>query len=264
MTSNRIWLWWSDSSETASGISGAIQKDCGCGPAQQRVEVALKETRLTDFARTQVLQCLNDDLPLDEVTETLVSGKVDGCVRKEQTLEPKVRDGLIAVVSDALAQSNTTLPEQDAWVRCYADAIAPPERTPPLAAKYAQMPIKLGADRLSLSPPETAGNGKKLYRWTLWVRDLNEMLLDLKQIYYSFDHPTFEGAVPSSTKADNSFRVEYRGWGCVRKVTATLVFKDDSRLAKSFDQCAEMPDGTPQKGGGFGSSSGEPPNMPHP
>jgi hypothetical protein len=239
-----------------TGLPSKVQDDCGCGPAQREIEVALKETHLVDLVRKQVIECLNGNLPLGVVTASVVGGKVDGCVRKAQELDPPLRDQLIAVVSDALAKSSKALPDQDAWVTCYTNHVAPAPRAEPLATKYAQKPIQLGANRLSIDPPETASNGKVLYRWTLWVRDLDEMLPDLKEIYYSFDHPTFEGNVPSSANRNSSFRVEYRGWGCVEKVTATLVFNDDSRLAKPFNQCNVS--GGPTKGGGFGSGEGTP------
>ena len=249
------------------GLPSKVQETCACGPAQREIEVALVQTSLNELARASVLRCLNGELSVDFLTKSIVSGKVDGCVRQVQELEPAVRDEVIAIVSNAVATSSSprVVEEQRIWLGCYARLVAPPSHRETLAEQNARADIEIRSSHSPLNVPQDPRQ-RWLYDLNVWVAGIDAMLPDLQEIYYSFDHQSFEGSISHSSKVDSSFKLNYRGWGCVKKMTATLVFKDGSRLAKSFDQCSalerESPAQVPIKGGAFAREGNTGPETP--
>jgi prokaryotic YEATS domain len=241
-----------------AGLPSRVQEECACGAAQREVQVALEQTQLNALAQSNVMTCLNSDLSIDFMDKSIVSGKGDSCLRRVQELDPTIRDQAVAIVASAVSRSSSesVLSDQKIWHDCYARLMAPPAPRETLASKNAKAGIEIRSTATPL--PSTQADAGRLFEWHIWVADIDEMLPDLKEIYYSFDHPSFDGHISQSATASNSFQIRYRGWGCVRKVTATLVFKDDSRLAKPLDQCSVMPTDTPTKGGGVGSFTGGP------
>jgi pYEATS domain-containing protein involved in immunity len=207
--------------------------------------------------QAEVLTCLNSELSFDVANEKIVSGKADSCLRRVTGLDAAVRDQAVAIVASAVsrASSESVLKDQAVWHSCYERIMTPQARDQTLNSKYAAANIEIRSTASPLASTEV--RPERLFEWRIWVAGIDEMLPDLTEIYYSFDHPSFDGHIEQSTRASNSFQIRYRGWGCVSKVTATLVFKDSSRLAKSFDQCSVMPRGTPGKGGGRASFRGD-------
>jgi len=88
---------------------------------------------------------------------------------------------------------------------------------------------------------DAAASGKKLYDFSVWL-DLPAALRPrIRQVSYTFDHPTFAHKEQRSTDAGSGFRAGYTGWGCLSTVAVEVQYRDATPSDRfSFDQCAAI------------------------
>jgi hypothetical protein len=129
-------------------------------------------------------------------------------------------------------------PGSDALEGLAPDAYARPEVAPTPAHGLGL--VSAGMARASADErPDTGASGKKLYEFAVWL-DLPAALRDrVRQVSYTFDHPTFLAKRHRATDAGSGFRSAYTGWGCLSTVSVQVEYRDGTPTDQfSFDQCA--------------------------
>ncbi len=63
---------------------------------------------------------------------------------------------------------------------------------------------------------------KDSYDFSLWLDVPAEQQAGIRRVTYIFNNPTFKRKEYESRQANNGFKVEYSGWGCLEKVTIKI------------------------------------------
>jgi len=84
------------------------------------------------------------------------------------------------------------------------------------------------------------GEKETYYDFSLWVDVPRERKMEVVEVVYEFNHPTFRQKTQRSSNAEDGYRVEYTGWGCLSSVIVTVHLRNGSSSSIDFDMCAEL------------------------
>jgi hypothetical protein len=86
-----------------------------------------------------------------------------------------------------------------------------------------------------LLPNELNAQGKQVYQFDVWA--VADDPSRIRSVSYFFNHPSFEQKTFTSA-AGPTFQVEYKGWGCLKKVSVSVRWATGKITTFTFDQCA--------------------------
>jgi hypothetical protein len=79
------------------------------------------------------------------------------------------------------------------------------------------------------------------YNFAIIINVPKSTLSQIKRVFYYFDHPSFSpDNERKSNDASSNFKVEYRGWGCLTRVTATLELIGADFQTIDFNMCQSL------------------------
>ncbi len=106
--------------------------------------------------------------------------------------------------------------------------------------------VKVSADNTvfelkatALASGQTAA-GRPIYDFAIFINAPENTLKSIDKVTYLFDHPTFRQREQTTTTPESQFRVGYRGWGCLTKVTATVQYGSGEQTKMDFNMCKSL------------------------
>lgn len=97
------------------------------------------------------------------------------------------------------------------------------------------------------------GSGPE-YKFSIFINSTPEVLQSIKEVEYTFDHPTFRKKKQTSSLVADSFAVRYVGWGCLSRVGVVVRLTEGTEHALDFNMCRSLGpqwginSATPEKG----------------
>lgn len=83
-------------------------------------------------------------------------------------------------------------------------------------------------------------NGRPIYDFGVFINAPETTLNSIKQVTYLFDHVTFRQREQITMAAEQQFKVGYKGWGCLTKVTATVAYHSGEQTRMDFNMCRSL------------------------
>jgi prefoldin subunit 5 len=106
--------------------------------------------------------------------------------------------------------------------------------------------VKVSADNTVFELKATAlatgysAGPRPIYDFAIFVNAPRTTLNSIKQVSYLFDHATFQRRKQITTEPAEQFRVAYKGWGCLTKVTATVLYQSGEQVVIDFNMCKSL------------------------
>ena len=106
--------------------------------------------------------------------------------------------------------------------------------------------VKVTSENLVYEVKATAkATGEKIgnnpaYNFSLYVNAPAATLNNIEKVTYYFDHDTFQNKLQVSTDRQSGFRVGYYGWGCLTKVTTTLLLTNGETQSLDINMCQSL------------------------
>jgi Skp family chaperone for outer membrane proteins len=209
------------------------------GVILSRVKAASAELAAVEAQKSQVA------LELAKANAQLVEAKANrddlaaDIEAKTRQLTEKLRE--LEQAESELGQLKQAIDKSsDSALQKRVETIAPNSPSPkPSPAVTAAKPAIETVAKVRFSKPPT---GEKLGERTYYPLRLSvdipaDRSGEISRVEYYFNHPSFVPRLRTSFDAASGFALAYRGWGCIRDVTVTLIGRDESRHPISFDMC---------------------------
>jgi hypothetical protein len=87
---------------------------------------------------------------------------------------------------------------------------------------------------------ESMTSDRNVYDFAVWLDLPHSVRERVRQVSYTFDHPTFQQKRLTSTDPASGFRAGYRGWGCLSTVLVQVDYRDGPSDRFLLDQCAAV------------------------
>lgn len=78
------------------------------------------------------------------------------------------------------------------------------------------------------------------YKFSIYINSSKEGLSTIKDVQYTFNHPTFRNKQITVDNPNDQFLYNYTGWGCLTSVGVNVELKDGSSTKFNFNMCRSL------------------------